>query len=96
MGKISIAFHAAQQSMANHPDNIVYDQTYHVTSSSMWGDRNNRYDRHRGMFLLSIAANPATKKRKGHLVPSYLFRVQMLLLAKIKLKVSHLKSNKDL
>lgn len=35
MGKITIAFHAAQQSMANHPGNIVYDQTYHVTSLSV-------------------------------------------------------------
>ena len=39
MEKISIFLNAAQQSMANHPDNIVYD---HVTSSSVWDDHSNR------------------------------------------------------
>ena len=36
MGKTSIymSFKAAQQSMGDQPDNIFYDQLYHVTSSS--------------------------------------------------------------
>ena len=44
MGETSVSFKIAEQSMGNQPDNVFYDQSYRVTSSSGWDDHSNRYN----------------------------------------------------
>lgn len=79
-----MSFKAAQQSMGDQPDNIFYDQLYHVTSSSEWGNHSSRYNICKNQVSLMSISQPVICQWQGHLVPFYLSRTQTLLLGSLQ------------